>query len=87
MLTPKLIDVKPLDGYKLLLTFETGEEKIFDVTPYISGDWFGKLKDIKYFNTVHLSGYTVEWKDGQDIAPHELYECSTIKVEKDIVNS
>ncbi len=74
---PKLQNVKPLEDYKILLSFENCEDKIFDVSPYISGDWFGKLKDTQYFNTVHVSGKTVEWLGGQDIAPHELYELST----------
>jgi hypothetical protein len=76
MLQPKIVDVKPLSDYKLLLMYETDERKIFDVAPYISGDWFGKLKDSQYFNTVRPNGNTVEWKGGQDIAPHELYEYS-----------
>ncbi|MDR2592111.1 MAG: DUF2442 domain-containing protein [Chitinispirillales bacterium] len=76
MLQPKIVDVKPLSDYKLLLTYETDELKVFDVAPYISGDWFGKLKDFQYFNTVRANGNTVEWKGGQDIAPHELYEHS-----------
>ncbi|MCL2089240.1 MAG: DUF2442 domain-containing protein [Oscillospiraceae bacterium] len=79
MLQPKIIGVKPLPGYKLQLKYETKEQKIFNVFPYISGDWFGKLKDEKYFNTVRISGNTVEWKDGQDIAPHELYEYSSLE--------
>jgi hypothetical protein len=79
MLQPQIVEVKPLSDYKLLLTYETDERKIFDVAPYISGDWFGKLREPQYFNTVRVSGNTVEWKDGQDIAPHELYECSVAR--------
>lgn len=77
MLQPKITDVKPLPEYKLLLHYETGERKVFDVSPYISGEWFGKLKDVDYFNTVRVSGPSVEWAGGQDIAPHELYDNST----------
>ena len=61
---------------ELVLKYETDEQKIFDVLPYISGEWFGKLGDSKYFYTVRLSDNTVQWLDGQDIAPHELYELS-----------
>ncbi len=78
MSVPKLQNVKPLENYKLLLSFENCEDKIFDVTPYIEGDWFGKLKDTQYFSTVRVSGKTVEWEGGQDIAPHELYELSVL---------
>ena len=76
MLQPKLLDVKPLPEYRVLLHYATGEKKVFDVTPYISGEWFGKLKDVNMFNTVRLSGNTIEWAGGQDIAPHELYDLS-----------
>ncbi len=76
MLCPRPITVKPLENYRLFLCFDNGEKKIFDVTPYLSGDWFGQLFDIAKFNTVHISNKHVEWCDGQDIAPHELYENS-----------
>lgn len=79
MLQPRLTEVVPLENYQLKLTYETGEIKIFDVTPYIKGSWFGELNDKDYFCTVHLmaGGDGIEWGNGQDIEPHELYECST----------
>lgn len=77
MLRPKVIYVEPLENYHLLLRFSTGEQRIFDVRPYISGDWYGQLNDPKTFATAHVSGHTVEWNGGQDIAPHELYDLST----------
>ena len=73
---PKVLDVNPLIDYKVMVTFDTGERKVFDVTPYISGDWFGKLKDAEFFKTVRAAGRTIEWSGGQDIAPHELYDYS-----------
>lgn len=76
MKIPKVKFVQPLPDYMLNILYENGEERIFDVKPYIIGSWFGMLKDLKVFNTVHPAGKTVEWQDGQDIAPHELYELS-----------
>ena len=76
MLQPKVLDVQPLPDYKLLLLFETGEKTVFDVMPYIKGSWYEKLKVPAVFQTVHVSGATVTWADGQDIAPHELYDNS-----------
>lgn len=73
---PKLTEVRPLENYRLFLRFDNGEQRIFDVSPYITGSWYGQLKDPEVFRTVHISGRTVEWADGQDIAPHELYELS-----------
>ena len=77
MLQPKVVSVYPLPDYKVKVEFDTGEKKVFDVTPYITGDWFGKLKDVDFFKTVRISGNTIEWVGGQDISPHELYDCST----------
>ena len=73
---PRIIEVKPLPNYQLYLKYETNEERVFNVLPYISGEWFGKLQEEQYFRTVHLNGNTVVWQGGQDIAPHELYELS-----------
>ena len=79
MLYPKIIDVEPLDNYIIRLKYETGEIKEFDVLPYISGRWYEELHNTDYFKTVHLitGGKGIEWGNGQDIAPHELYEMST----------
>lgn len=76
MLRPRVLTAKPLNNYKLFLSFDTGEQRIFDVRPYINGDWYGKLIDPSVFATAHVSGHTVEWSGGQDIAPHELYDLS-----------
>jgi len=78
MLQPKLLSVVPHDNYMLCLTYETGEVKNFDVKPYITGPWFGELRDKGYFRTVQMlpGGIGIEWSNGQDIAPHELYEHS-----------
>ena len=55
------------------IEFDNGEKKLFDVKPYIKGSWFGKLKNESYFKTVKVNGYNIEWLDGQDICPDDLY--------------
>lgn len=72
----KPIEVTPLEGHVLLIVFSNDERRLFDVKPYITGSWYGKLADDGFFKTVHVAGNTVEWADGQDIAPHELYDLS-----------
>ena len=78
MLQPKIIDVETLSDYKLKLHYENGEKRFFDVLPYIRGSWYGRLKEPAYFTTVHVlpGGAGIEWPEGQDIAPHELYDAS-----------
>ena len=76
MIRPKAVDVKPMEGYKLFVVFDNGEQKIYDAKPLIRGDWFGQLEDIKVFNTVHVAGLSVEWAGGQDVCPDDLYYSS-----------
>jgi len=76
MFEPRIIKVNPMDMYKLKLRYETGEVKVFDVAPYITGAWFGELADASYFKSARIvnNGEGIEWPNGQDIAPHELYD-------------
>lgn len=77
---PQLASVAPKEGKTILLTYVTGEQRIFDVSPYIKGSWFGELADQEYFRLVQIEPTYREWvvwPHGQDIAPHELYDLST----------
>ena len=78
MRQPKIIKVEPVEPYFLRLHYETDEIKTFDVSPYISGPWYGQLADMSYCKTVQLlpEGNVIKWPNGQDIAPHELYDAS-----------
>jgi hypothetical protein len=78
MLQPRILGVEAIETYKLKLRYETGEVRIFDVKPYIQGDWFCELLNREYFAKVKVlqGGIGIEWENGHDIAPHELYELS-----------
>lgn len=63
-------------GYKLIVTFENGEEKLVDLKDRLIGPIFEPLKDISYFKKVYVdkeSG-TIAWPNGADKAPETLYE-------------
>lgn len=49
MLRPSVIKVEPLEDYFLILHFDNGETKKFNVKPYIQVSWYGMLKDKSYF--------------------------------------
>ena len=76
MLRPTAVKVFPEDDYTLKVEFDNGEVKIFNVKPYIQGEWYGKLADKAYFRSVKTDGYTVVWPEGQDLCPDELYTLS-----------
>lgn len=71
-----VIDVEPLNDYKLLLTFENGEKRIFDVSPYLDKGIFQELKNEEKFRTVHVSFDSIEWCNQADLDPEFLFEKS-----------
>jgi hypothetical protein len=71
-----VIKVMPIENYQLNLTFENGENKIFDVKPYLNLGIFKELKNLEMFNTVRVSFDTIEWQNQADIDPETLYEDS-----------
>ena len=70
--------VKPLSNYKLELTFENREIKIFDVKPYLNTGLFKTLKDEKLFNMVKVLYDSIAWPNGVDLDPEILYEKSMV---------
>ena len=66
-------EVYPQDNYLLLLIFENGEKKQFDMKPYLEIGIFKELKNVNLFNTVHLCFDTVEWDNEADFDPEILY--------------
>ena len=73
-MTPDILEVKALSDYKIYLKFSNGEEKIYSMKEAIEKiKYFHKLKDVEYFKNVKPRGDTVEWENGEDVAPENLY--------------
>lgn len=75
-MVPKAINVEVIENYELKIIFDNGEVKIFDVKPYFGHVLFDELKDEKQFQTVKIAGLSIEWDNGADICPDELYNLS-----------
>ena len=78
---PKAIDVKPLTNYILEITFNNGEKRLFDVKPYMKFKLFNELENLNEFEKVKISGLSIEWPNGADICPDELYNNSKLITE------
>ena len=76
MLRPTAKEVYPQQDYTLRIVFDNDEVRVFNVKPYIRGEWYGRLEDEAYFRAAKTDGFTVVWPDGQDLCPDELYEMS-----------
>ena len=68
--------VIPTDDYKLILSFDKQEQRIFDATPILNFGKFSELQDLETFKKVHISFDTIEWDNGLDLDPEYLYEKS-----------
>ena len=68
--------VKALDDFKLLLTFSNAETRVFDMSPYLNKGMFRELKNISLFTSVHISFDTIEWDNGADFDPEDLFALS-----------
>jgi hypothetical protein len=71
---PAIRNVEPLDAYRLLLLFANGEEKVFDVSPYLNIGKFTELRDVSLFRSVVVKFDSVEWANHLDLDPEFLYE-------------
>ena len=72
--------VKPLDDYKLLLTFTNGKQKIYDMSEQLKQEVFAPLREADFFNKVYVEHGTVIWNDDLDICPDELYHNSVFVI-------
>jgi hypothetical protein len=77
MQSPDIKEAKTLNEYKILLTFINGEQKVFDLKPYLNYPVFKPLNDINEFNNFIIEDGTIEWKCGADLSPDTFYIEST----------
>lgn len=76
MIPPRIHSVKPLDNYILEITYQSKEIKHYDMKKNLNQSFYKNLNNIAYFKMVKSADTTVEWPDGEDIDPNELYENS-----------
>jgi len=76
---PRVKSVQCLNDYRILLSFDSGEERVFDVTPYLKLGLFAELKDESLFAAARVEFHTVCWPNGLDLDPEILYDASVPK--------
>lgn len=73
ILSPRVKKVSAENNFCLILSFENGEEKIFDVKPFLDFEVYRALKDETFFRLARPSFGTVSWNDEIDFDPDRLY--------------
>ena len=77
LLSHKVVRVRPLEGLKLSVDFDSGVTKTYDVKPLMEKlDVLGALRDKKFFETASVDegGCGVIWKNSLDLSSGELWE-------------
>ncbi len=77
-------EVTPLPGYRIRLTFNTGDSGEVDLSGELNGEVFEPLRDPALFATAHQHPImqTVAWANGADLAPEFLLELLRGKVKQ-----
>ena len=70
---PEVSAVSPLSNHVLLLTFTNGEQKQFNMTPYLHYPVFQRLQNQGFFKLAKVDYGTVIWPGNIDIARETLY--------------
>ena len=71
-----VVEVRPLDSYRVYLRFDDGVQGEIDLEPLLSpfDGVFEPLKDLGRFREVFVdNGGTIAWPNGADLAPEVLY--------------
>uniref|UniRef100_UPI004056C571 DUF2442 domain-containing protein n=1 Tax=Candidatus Electronema sp. TaxID=2698783 RepID=UPI004056C571 len=72
-MNPRVKNAVPDNDYTVKIVFDNGEEKLFDVKPYLEKGIFQELKNMQIFKTVRPVMGSIQWKNGQDFCPDTLY--------------
>lgn len=73
-----IVNVKPLEKYRLLLQFENDEQRVFDVTPFLEQGKYTELKNMDLFNSVRVCFDSIQWNNELDFDPEFLYQKSSL---------
>jgi len=72
----KVQSVKPLDDMMMIITFSSGEQRLFDAS-ILDGPVFEPLKKPDVFKRAVVDHGVVTWQDGEiDCAPEFMYKNS-----------
>ena len=72
----RIVEAKPLEGYRLKVRFNDGLEGVYAVEPEQRGGVFLTLLDASVFSSVrvNLDFGCVEWPGGVDLCPTSMHE-------------
>lgn len=78
-LAPRVVHVEAVGGRSVHVAFETGDARLFDVSPLFPRGVFQALRDPDAFRDVSVvaGGGGIEWASGPDLSAGRLYTGGT----------
>ncbi|EIM64364.1 DUF2442 domain-containing protein [Desulfobacter postgatei] len=76
MIVPKIKTAVVADQNTLVITFDNGEVKQYNISRLLTNEVFSPLKNQAFFKNVKVEpgGYAVYWNDMIDISEYELWK-------------
>jgi hypothetical protein len=72
-MNPRVICAEVLNHHQVLVTFTNQEQRIFDVSDYLTLPVFQVLTNPSYFEQVQVAYGTLSWFDEVDFCPDTVY--------------
>jgi len=72
----EVVSAEYVDGYRVRVRFNTGEEGVVDLSEALWGPVFEPLKNPEAFRRFEVSGvlHTIRWENDADLAPEFLHD-------------
>ena len=72
---PKIRSVKTMNNHTLLVRFDNGQERKYNVASLLTKKMFAPLKNPVLFRSVEVEqgGYAITWNNDIDISEYELW--------------
>lgn len=81
-----VLETVPIPDFLLHLVFSNGEQRQFDMRPYLRYPVFRRLENPGFFSLARIDYGTVVWPGDIDIAPETLYDRSVPLDKADATN-
>lgn len=72
-MNPRIVNMEYLRNHQFLLFFSNGEQKLFDLKPYLHYPIYHALQDEAFCSKAILFNGTLKWDDEIDFDPDTIY--------------
>lgn len=72
----RIKQVTPQQDFTLILAFDNGEKRRFDIKPFLDKGVFVSLQQYEKFSKVHVCDGAIEWPGEIDLCADMLFEKS-----------